>query len=125
MAGKIVFAAPSRPLVLQQIEACHNIGGIPQVRKLFHLTPLSLVFLKGNTSCACFYHILRSLLLLSNCLQEWAIDLTGQTNPTRRAYHWKSKRVFFVTPQVLEKDIYSGKFFHCASCILLKEKTLL
>lgn len=67
--GKIVFAAPSRPLVLQQIEACHNIGGIPQ---------------------------------------EWAIDLTGQTSPTRRAYHWKSKRVFFVTPQVLEKDIYSG-----------------
>ena len=32
MAGKIVFAAPSRPLVMQQIEACHNIVGIPQVR---------------------------------------------------------------------------------------------
>lgn len=30
-AGKIVFAAPSRPLVMQQIEACHNIVGIPQV----------------------------------------------------------------------------------------------
>ena len=30
--GKIVFAAPSRPLVTQQIEACHNIVGIPQVR---------------------------------------------------------------------------------------------
>lgn len=30
--GKIVFAAPSRPLVIQQIEACHNIVGIPQVR---------------------------------------------------------------------------------------------
>jgi len=29
--GKIVFAAPSRPLVTQQIEACHNIVGIPQV----------------------------------------------------------------------------------------------
>ncbi|KAH9625993.1 hypothetical protein KSS87_022932 [Heliosperma pusillum] len=29
--GKIVFAAPSRPLVMQQIEACHNIVGIPQV----------------------------------------------------------------------------------------------
>ncbi|XVF12054.1 hypothetical protein REPUB_Repub08aG0081600 [Reevesia pubescens] len=24
--GKIVFATPSRPLVMQQIEACHNIG---------------------------------------------------------------------------------------------------
>ncbi|KAG9148685.1 hypothetical protein Leryth_013378 [Lithospermum erythrorhizon] len=54
---------------MQQIEACHNIVGIPQ---------------------------------------EFTIDLTGQTNPTRRAGLWKHKRVFFVTPQVLEKDISSG-----------------
>ncbi|CAK9162502.1 unnamed protein product [Ilex paraguariensis] len=67
--GMIVFAAPSRPLVMQQIEACHNIVGIPQ---------------------------------------EWAVDMTGQTSPTRRACLWKAKRVFFVTPQVLEKDIQSG-----------------
>ncbi|KAK6116697.1 hypothetical protein DH2020_049579 [Rehmannia glutinosa] len=67
--GKIVFAAPSRPLVMQQIEACHNIVGIPQ---------------------------------------EWTIDLTGQTNPKTRAEFWKDRRVFFVTPQVLEKDIHSG-----------------
>ncbi|PON76983.1 DEAD/DEAH box RNA helicase family protein [Trema orientale] len=67
--GKIVFAAPSRPLVTQQIEACHNIVGIPQ---------------------------------------EWTTDMTGQINPTKRACLWKSKRVFFVTPQVLEKDIQSG-----------------
>ncbi|KAK8492167.1 hypothetical protein V6N11_046972 [Hibiscus sabdariffa] len=67
--GKIVFAAPSRPLVMQQIEACHNIVGISQ---------------------------------------EWTIDMTGQIGPTRRAIFWKTKRVFFVTPQVLEKDIQSG-----------------
>ncbi|KAI5567582.1 hypothetical protein BDE02_13G100400 [Populus trichocarpa] len=69
IAGKIVFAAPSRPLVMQQIEACHNIVGIPQ---------------------------------------EWTIDMTGQVCPTKRACFWKTKRVFFVTPQVLEKDIQSG-----------------
>eukprot|EP00698_Gefionella_okellyi_P000970 TRINITY_DN1084_c0_g1_i4.p1 TRINITY_DN1084_c0_g1~~TRINITY_DN1084_c0_g1_i4.p1 ORF type:complete len:505 (-),score=129.45 TRINITY_DN1084_c0_g1_i4:41-1555(-) len=28
--GKIVFMAPTRPLVSQQIKACHNIVGIPQ-----------------------------------------------------------------------------------------------
>ncbi|KAK8542499.1 hypothetical protein V6N12_015095 [Hibiscus sabdariffa] len=67
--GKIVFAAPSRPLVMQQIEACHNIVGISQ---------------------------------------EWTIDMTGQIGPTKRAIFWKTKRVFFVTPQVLEKDIESG-----------------
>ncbi|KAK3033621.1 hypothetical protein RJ639_033746 [Escallonia herrerae] len=63
------FAAPSRPLVMQQIEACHNIVGIPQ---------------------------------------EWTIDMTGQVSLTRRSCFWKAKRVFFVTPQVLEKDIQSG-----------------
>lgn len=68
--GKIVFAAPSRPLVMQQIEACHNIVGIPQ---------------------------------------EWTVDMTGQISPPKRAHLWKKKRVFFVTPQVLEKDIHSGK----------------
>ncbi|KAG9444162.1 hypothetical protein H6P81_015502 [Aristolochia fimbriata] len=67
--GKIVFTAPSRPLVLQQIEACHNIVGIPQ---------------------------------------EWTIDMTGQTNPSKRSKFWNIKRVFFVTPQVLEKDIHAG-----------------
>ncbi|KAF5184407.1 Atp-dependent dna helicase mph1 [Thalictrum thalictroides] len=67
--GKIIFTAPSRPLVMQQIEACHNIVGIPQ---------------------------------------EWTIDLTGQTSPAKRACLWKDKRVFFATPQVLEKDIQSG-----------------
>ena len=28
--GKIVFMAPTKPLVAQQIEACCNIMGIPQ-----------------------------------------------------------------------------------------------
>lgn len=29
-AGKIVFLAPTKPLVAQQIEACYNVMGIPQ-----------------------------------------------------------------------------------------------
>jgi ERCC4-related helicase len=28
--GKVLFVAPTRPLVEQQIEACYNIVGIPQ-----------------------------------------------------------------------------------------------
>ncbi|KAF0902518.1 hypothetical protein E2562_017916 [Oryza meyeriana var. granulata] len=67
--GKIVFTAPTRPLVTQQIEACHNTVGIPQ---------------------------------------EWTIDLKGNLSPSKRSYFWKSKRVFFVTPQVLQNDIQSG-----------------
>uniref|UniRef100_A0A0D9XPP0 Helicase C-terminal domain-containing protein n=1 Tax=Leersia perrieri TaxID=77586 RepID=A0A0D9XPP0_9ORYZ len=59
--GKIVFTAPTRPLVTQQIEACHNTVGIPQ---------------------------------------EWTIDLKGNLSPSKRSWFWKSKRVFFVTPQL-------------------------
>ncbi|XP_034676196.1 DEAD-box ATP-dependent RNA helicase FANCM isoform X2 [Vitis riparia] len=51
--GKIVFAAPSRPLVMQQIEACHNIVGIPQVKQVLQgelasgkLNEFSLLHLK-------------------------------------------------------------------------------
>lgn len=34
--GKVVFVAPSKPLVQQQISACHNIMGIPE-RDTAHL----------------------------------------------------------------------------------------
>jgi len=67
--GKIIFAAPSRPLVAQQIEACHNTVGIPQ---------------------------------------ECTIDLIGKKNPSSRSILWKSKRVFFLTPQILQNDMKSG-----------------
>ena len=30
LQGKVVFMAPAKPLVAQQIEACYNITGIPQ-----------------------------------------------------------------------------------------------
>ena len=36
-AGRVVFLAPTKPLVAQQIEACHNVMGIPQA----HLTEMT------------------------------------------------------------------------------------
>lgn len=98
ISGKIVFAAPSRPLVMQQIEACHNTVGIPQVKTRNCIISLYFVLM----------HIPKRLQ--SNRLQEWTIDMTGQMNPQKRSQFWKSKRVFFVTPQVLEKDILSGDY---------------
>ncbi|KAH9466537.1 hypothetical protein PSHT_07512 [Puccinia striiformis] len=41
--GKVLFLAPTRPLVHQQIEACHSIAGIPSV---------DCVSLTGTTSAA-------------------------------------------------------------------------
>ncbi|XP_051578748.1 Fanconi anemia group M protein isoform X3 [Myxocyprinus asiaticus] len=65
-AGKIIFMAPTKPLVSQQIEACYRVMGIPQ---------------------------------------EHMAELTGTTAAQQRRELWRSKRVFFLTPQVMVNDL--------------------
>ncbi|KAJ3069016.1 hypothetical protein HDU98_007904 [Podochytrium sp. JEL0797] len=67
--GKIVFMAPTKPLVAQQIEACYKITGIPQ---------------------------------------EDTDEMTGQAKVENRRRSWAEKRVFFLTPQVMQNDLNSG-----------------
>lgn len=52
-------------------------------------------------------------------MQEWTIDLTGEMSPIKRVSFWEAKRVFFVTPQVLEKDIESGESLEMIYFIIL------
>ncbi|XP_037603420.1 Fanconi anemia group M protein isoform X1 [Sebastes umbrosus] len=65
-SGKIVFMAPTKPLVAQQIEACYKVMGIPQA----HMA-----------------------------------ELTGSTAAKHRQEVWRTKRVFFLTPQVMVNDL--------------------
>lgn len=65
-SGKIVFMAPTKPLVAQQIEACYKVMGIPQT----HMA-----------------------------------ELTGSTAAGQRQQLWRSRRVFFLTPQVMVNDL--------------------
>ncbi|KAK3563242.1 hypothetical protein QTP86_019351 [Hemibagrus guttatus] len=65
-SGKIVFLAPTKPLVAQQIEACYRVMGIPQ---------------------------------------EHMAELTGSTPASQRRELWRSRRVFFLTPQVMVNDL--------------------
>ena len=67
--AQIVFVAPTKPLVAQQVEACFHVAGIP----------------RSETTM-----------------------LTGNVIPALRAEEWRIKRVFFMTPQTLEKDLKSG-----------------
>ena len=67
--AQIVFVAPTKPLVSQQVKACFNITGIP----------------RSETTL-----------------------LTGNTAPGIRAEEWKSKRVFFMTPQTILNDLKVG-----------------
>jgi Fanconi anemia group M protein len=61
--------APTRPLVTQQLEACHNLVGIHPSK---------------------------------------TVELTGQINPKKREDIWKTKSVFFLTPQVMASDLSRG-----------------
>lgn len=67
--AQIVFVAPTRPLVSQQVEACFGIAGIP----------------RSETSM-----------------------LTGTIPPALRTDEWKTKRVFFMTPQTIINDLKTG-----------------
>ncbi|CAG0880831.1 unnamed protein product [Darwinula stevensoni] len=67
--GMIVFMAPTKPLVAQQIQACYNIMGIPQ---------------------------------------QHTCEMTGTMSPETRGTAWKTKRVFFLTPQVMLNDLTRG-----------------
>ncbi|XP_053685209.1 uncharacterized protein LOC128734852 [Sabethes cyaneus] len=64
--GKVIFMAPTKPLVAQQIEACYKIMGIPK---------------------------------------EDTAEMTGRQNKKNRSTLWNEKRVFFVTPQVVQADM--------------------
>ncbi|XP_037080700.1 Fanconi anemia group M protein homolog [Pollicipes pollicipes] len=67
--GKVVFMAPTKPLVAQQIEACYRIMGIP----------------RDDTA-----------------------EVTGSMAPADRRRVWCDRRVFFLTPQVLNNDLTTG-----------------
>lgn len=66
--GKIIFVAPTKPLVAQQQQACHGICGLPW---------------------------------------ETATEMTGELKVQRRAEEWKTKRIFYMTPQTFENDLCS------------------
>ncbi|XP_003480507.1 Fanconi anemia group M protein isoform X1 [Sus scrofa] len=68
-SGKVVFMAPTKPLVTQQIEACYRVMGIPQS----HMA-----------------------------------EMTGSTQVFTRKEIWDSKRVLFLTPQVMVNDLSRG-----------------
>ncbi|KRT84382.1 helicase [Oryctes borbonicus] len=65
-SGKVVFMAPTKPLVKQQLEACYNIMAIPK---------------------------------------DVTAELTGTKAQISRKDIWMNKRVFFITPQVLQNDL--------------------
>nr|XP_030131182.3 Fanconi anemia group M protein isoform X2 [Taeniopygia guttata] len=68
-SGKVLFLAPTKPLVAQQMEACGRVMGIP-----------------GRDMA----------------------EMTGGTQALGRRELWNTKRVFFLTPQIMVNDLSRG-----------------
>jgi fanconi anemia group M protein len=82
--GKVLFLAPTVPLVDQQLTACYEIMGIPAA--------------------------------------DTAI-LTGKVPARQREEIYKTKRVFFGTPQTIQKDLENDRLDqpHSIVCLVLDE----
>ncbi|XP_074960503.1 Fanconi anemia group M protein [Phalacrocorax aristotelis] len=68
-SGKVLFLAPTKPLVAQQMEACARVMGIPA---------------------------------------RHMAEMTGGTQALSRRELWSTKRVFFLTPQIMVNDLSRG-----------------
>ncbi|XP_066177562.1 Fanconi anemia group M protein isoform X2 [Sylvia atricapilla] len=68
-SGKVLFLAPTKPLVAQQMEACRRVMGIPS--------------------------------------RDMA-EMTGGIQALGRRELWNTKRVFFLTPQIMVNDLSRG-----------------
>ncbi|XP_066045290.1 Fanconi anemia group M protein isoform X2 [Chamaea fasciata] len=68
-SGKVLFLAPTKPLVAQQMEACRRVMGIP--------------------------------------CRDMA-EMTGGTQALGRQELWNTRRVFFLTPQIMVNDLSRG-----------------
>ncbi|KAM8808011.1 Fanconi anemia group M protein [Eudromia elegans] len=68
-SGKVLFLAPTKPLVAQQMEACARLMGIPP---------------------------------------RHMAEMTGGTQVLSRRELWATRRVFFLTPQIMVNDLSRG-----------------
>ncbi|XP_068608350.1 Fanconi anemia group M protein [Brachionichthys hirsutus] len=74
-SGKIVFMAPTKPLVAQQIEACYNVMGIPQA----HMAELT-----GSTAAKQRQEVWRAKRIFFLTPQIMVNDLSRETCPAQQ-----------------------------------------
>ena len=70
-----------------------------------------VIFFSYKYSCSSSIFLYPMLVIdIVTYIQECTIDLIGKKNPSSRSILWKSKRVFFLTPQILQNDMKSGDY---------------
>ena len=95
--GKVIFVAPTKPLVAQQIDACHKTCGIPG-RDAAELT--GEITKPNRARLACIFSTYPSPSRL--CVYK-----RTRTDTWIRE-QWQEKRIFYMTPQTLMNDLATG-----------------
>lgn len=123
--GKIVFLAPTKPLVAQQINACHDVMGIPK-EETIELTgkrkkivwKFATRFSLEQSSYRNFY--VSNIISNPSVKNVYEMHFAGSIDQKKRQAAWNDKagaRVIFATPQVfhndLEKNIIPAELVKC------------
>jgi hypothetical protein len=105
--GKVIFMAPTKPLVAQQIQACQNIMGF-EPEDICEITGTERERgIRGGahenasdqqTPAVSFYF--KQRIDFSSSRLPWKMVGAKNKEPEARKQLWKTKRVFFLTPQV-------------------------
>lgn len=95
--GKIIFVAPTRPLVDQQIKACYKICGF-KLEDIAIVTGFCIRAIVGEFNKTTFKHRIKFMYFLKNLYIFARISCNIQT--FKRDALWKKKRIFFATAEV-------------------------
>lgn len=130
--GKIVFCAPTKPLLNQQVTACYNKMSVSKVQsghtalliaRHSHFRSTKRTIASGiafwhtdqqcQPGCCLDSSVLwpmHSINLVSGSLQEHIEELTGSVSAEKRAELWAlpHKRFYFMTPQTFKNDLMKG-----------------
>lgn len=107
-SGKVLFLAPTKPLVAQQMEACARLMGIP-ARHMAEMTG-GCCWAGGGWAGG-----------LQGSLTP-PPSLAGGTQALSRRDLWATKRVFFLTPQVMVNDLSRGSCPYAdIKCLVIDE----
>jgi len=114
--SKIVFLAPTKPLVAQQIDACYEIMGIPSIDMII-LT--GFIYFKIYMSQ--IFKVKKKVIYVYIYLFIYQI-FTGSVNQKNREIAWFKKRIIFATPQIFHNDLEKSIVpSHLVKCVVIDE----
>ncbi|CCI11722.1 unnamed protein product [Albugo candida] len=117
--GKVIFLAPTKPLVTQQIQACYEVTGLPldQTAEIQGNVP------KETPTKPLVTQQIQACYEVTGLPLDQTAEIQGNVPKESRRKWWKQKRIFFCTPQSFTNDVREGIFkdAHQTVCLIIDE----